>query len=264
MPGQQGVERVNLERAWHCRMIMAAAFLAFTIVMIKMGSEATPRLVAPYYLVLLPAVLMHPVNTRLVRKSWWRIVAAVCIASTALVVFLTPARPLWPAETVLDALQSKWPHSKILARAEQVYSVYRQRNDLLGPLRDSLPVTAKDICLIAGGDDSDLALWRPFGSSKVSHLVGPHWENDSQECNWVVGKTTLIPSRYGLPLDELVLRAQGQLIARKTITSKVTTGPEEWFVAHLWVLSSDSFPRRQLESALVLTVVNKDPRNRQP
>jgi hypothetical protein len=108
--------------------------------------------------------------------------------------------------------------------------VYRERNDLLGPLRDYLPVDGKRICLIAGGDDSDLALWRPFGKRKVFHLVGSDWAEESQECPWVIGKNRLALDRYGMSVQQLVGRYGGYVVAERAVISKVSTGPEEWFV----------------------------------
>lgn len=215
-------------------LIKAAAWVALISYMAKMGSESTPRLLAPYYLVLLPTVLCHPVNARLVRQTWWRSLAVVAVGSTAVVLLLTPARPLWPAETVLTRLQYRWTKNAQLARARQVYAVYRQRNDLLGPLRDYLPVDVKRVGLIADENDSDLALWRPFGSRRVFYLVGTgRWEDETQGCAWIVGKTESVMNRYGMSLEELLLRSRAQLIGKKTITSKVSSGPEEWFVLHI-------------------------------
>jgi hypothetical protein len=215
-------------------LIKATAWVAFISYMAKMGSEATPRLLAPYYLLLIPTVLSIPANALLVRKAWWRSLAVAALGSTVVALLLTPARPLWPTETVLARLQNRWPKNVQLARARQVYAVYRQRNDLLGPLRDFLPVSAKRVGLIADGDDSDLALWRPFGSRTVFYLTGmSRWEEETQGCTWIVSKTESVRNHYGISLEQLILRSGAQLIAKKTITSKVSAGPEEWVVLYI-------------------------------
>jgi hypothetical protein len=198
------------------------------------GSEVPARLLSPYYLLLLPPVLRGPVNGRWVRQGWWRASAQVAIGSTILVLALTPARPLWPAQTILAKLQSRWPDNVQLARAREVYTVYRERNDLLHELRECLPADATRIGVVADDNDSDYALWRPFGVRTVRYLVGAQrWEQETQSFTWIVGKVSLLNPRYGGSLEQLRRSSAGQIIQAKLITSKVSRGPEEWFVMRL-------------------------------
>jgi hypothetical protein len=209
------------------------ALAAFLCYLGLIGSESSGRLLSPYYLVLLP-LLAYATNGNYMKKKWWEAGALVVIGSTILVLVLTPARPLWPAQTVLEKLQSRWPESEQLWRAGEVYAVYRERNDLLQPLRERLPPDAARIGIIADDNDLDYGLWRPFGARTLSYLIGTRgWEQESRGFTWIVGKTSLLVPRYGGSLDELRQISGAQIVATQRITSRVSRGPEEWFVMKL-------------------------------
>jgi hypothetical protein len=88
--------------------------------------------------------------------------------------------------------------------------------------------------VIADDNDSDYALWRPFGARTVNYLVGARtWEQEAQGFTWIIGKTSLLNPRYQTSLEQLRLSSGGQIVATRQITSKVSVGPEEWFVMRL-------------------------------
>ena len=214
--------------------VTAATVVAILAYMVKAGGEGTSRLLCPYYALLLPPFLGGAAASRLVRMPAWRCLAGIVAVTTAAVVVVIPARPLWPADVVLGKLADRWPSNAQLARAREVYAVHRARSDLLAPLRECLPENAREIGVIAGGDDSDMGLRRPFGHRTITYLLGPgSWEADTRNLRWVVGKTKLVVRRYGFPLGVLVSRSRGRLVARRSITSTIHVGPEEWFVLQL-------------------------------
>jgi hypothetical protein len=216
------------------RLIPWAAGAAVLTYMAMIGSEATARLLTPYYLLLLPPLLVAPASARWRRNCWLQGIVYFAMGSASLVLLLIPSRPLWPAQTILTDLRSRWPQNRQFARAEEVYSVYRARHDVLGPLRDSLPADATSIAVIAENDDLSFALWRPFGVRTVVYLVGARpWKEETQGLTWIIGKTSLLSARYGSSLEQLLVASGGETIAKKEIISRVRTGPEEWFVMKL-------------------------------
>jgi hypothetical protein len=225
---------------------MAASWVALLLYRNRVGCEPTARLLAPYFSLVLPSFIGQPGNERLIRKPWWRWAALLTVASAVVVVILTPSRPLWPASTILAKLHSRWPASGQLGRVQEVYSVYRERNDLLGPLRNCLPVGALKVGIVASEDDSEYALWRPFGLRTVTELGGTRpWKEETSGLIWVVGKTSLLNLRYGSSLEQIRLSSGAQVVATKLITSKVRDGPEEWFVMRLPGESSGRVERMQ-------------------
>jgi hypothetical protein len=236
----------NSGQARTATLVMASSWVAFLLYRSPVGCEPTARLLAPYFSLLLPSFLGQPGNERLIRKPWWQWAALVSVASTAFVVILTPSRPLWPASTALAKLRSRWPESGQLARVQEVYSVYRERNDLLGPLRNCLPLGAMKVGIVASEDDSEYALWRPFGLRTVTELGGTRpWKEETSGLIWVVGKTSLLNPRYGSSLEQIRLSCGAQIVATKLITSKVRDGPEQWFVMRLPGESTGQLERTQ-------------------
>jgi hypothetical protein len=214
-------------------LIPWSALAAFLCYLVMLGSVSSGRLLSPYYLLLLP-LFAYAINGNYVNKKWLEAGALVVIGCTVLVLVLTPARPLWPAQAVVARLQSRWPENAQLWRAGKVYKVYRERNDLLHPLRELLPPDAARIGIIADNNDLDYALWRPFGARTLSYLIGTRgWEQESRGFTWIVGKTSLLVPRYGGSLNELRQSSGARIVATQRITSRVSRGPEEWFVMKL-------------------------------
>jgi len=227
-------EPTNTAHKSSLRFIPWAALLATLAYTALIGSEAAARLLSPYYLLLLPFLLAGSGNANWIRKRRWQGMAWVAQGSAILVLVLSPARPLWPAQRIFAVLRTRWPGNVQLARAEQVYCVYGARNDVLGPLRDTLPLEATKIAVIADDNDLDYALWRPFGARTLVYPVGAHsWEEETGGVTWIIGKTSLLKPRYGGLLEQLLVRSGGETLTRKRITSRVSVGPEEWFVIRL-------------------------------
>jgi hypothetical protein len=61
--------------------------------------------------------------------------------------------------------------SEVIARARRVYSIYANRPDAFEPLRALIPPETRKTGLIAFGDEPETSLWRPFGSTRVRHLL---------------------------------------------------------------------------------------------
>jgi hypothetical protein len=62
------------------------------------------------------------------------------------------------------------PNNQNLQRLATTYAAYAHRNDILAPLRAGLPADAREIGFIAGSNDTDYSLWRPFGNRLVKDL----------------------------------------------------------------------------------------------
>lgn len=205
-----------------------AGWLAMGVFLAKVAVEATPRLLLPYYLLLpVPLLLLWPPD-RWVRRAGWRWGATVAAASALIGLILTPARPLWPALT----LTARMPESGAAERVRAVYATYAQRNDALAPLRRHLPETATVIGYIGGLDDTEYALWRPLGRRRVQHLFdGRRLDPQPRPpMEWVVIKQEVWERFAGTPFADWLQRHGGIPVAEERITSKVSAGPETWWV----------------------------------
>ena len=138
-----------------------AAGVAALVFLAKVGSEAGPRLLLPYYLPFLIPFLLLPAQREWLRFRVWRIFLLLTALSVLPVLALSMARPLWPAQTITTHLALAYPGSKSLQRLATTYTAYAHRNDVLAPVRAALPDNAREIGFIAGSNDTDYSLWRP-------------------------------------------------------------------------------------------------------
>lgn len=212
------------------KIILLAPWLALIAYAAKSGMVTPQRLIAPYYPLLIPALLIGGFQSQIIRRAWWKFLAAIAIFTGALVLILLPDRPLWPAKTILAKLVAHHPDSKTLARALKVYTVYSLRSDPLNGVRDLLPPDAKTVGFIAGPDDMDVSLWRPFFSRRVEHFFPtdpPDFiSNRVEYC--VVGGYNLVLKNT--TFDDWLKHSGAQLIATTNATLKVNEGAQPWYL----------------------------------
>jgi hypothetical protein len=199
-------------------------------------SEVYPisRILAPYYALLLPALLAGPGQERLVRRRWWRAAAGmVCLLALGLVI-TTPPRPLFPIRQVLAGLQARHPESAALKRAETVYAVYQERSDAFAPALSGLPPGITTLGLFTY-DDPETSLWRPFGSRRIEH-VRP--EDTAEDLSRRGIQYILIPpgkfERYfNVTPEAWVHRLNGVVIRNIPLQLRVSEGTTEWWLVKL-------------------------------
>jgi len=204
-----------------------AALLAYGM---ESGMENAVRIVAPYYPLLVLTLVAGSAQSVVVRRRWWQLLAAATWIVALLVLVISPDRPLWPAQTILGRLSAEHPNSAVIRRAAQVYSVYRARNDDLAAIRALLPPDATAIGLVAGADDNDVSLWRPFGTRRVQHflLTDPPGTIWSRVHYVVVGGFHLGEKK--LTIDDWLHANDAEIIASTNATVKISEGPQFWYL----------------------------------
>ena len=228
-------------RAWASREnfprllppVALAAWVALAVCLAKLGSEAGPRLLLPYYLPALLPLLLLPVQGTLLRLRFWRGLLFLLALGVLPVLVLSVSRPLWPAVTVTARLAETHPASAACRRLAATYAAYAQRNDVLAPLRAKLPADAHEIGFIAGSNDTDYSLWRPFGQRRVRYLradLPPFLA--APDLEWVVVKADLWPEVSPVPLATWAAEHHAELVATVPIVELVSWGPENWSVLH--------------------------------
>ena len=192
------------------------------------------RIFTPYYLLLLPALLASPGQVSVCRSRWWRFCAACVFGLAAVLVIVTPSRPLWPAQTILSALVSSHPGNQSLQRALTVYSVYSIRADGLAPVRERLPADALTVGLVTF-DDLETSLWRPFGKRRFVHIVPGDTREDllRQGIEYVVLNGEWFPGHEGMTVEDWVQRFGGTIEA--TVPLRLRAGREtfNWHIVRL-------------------------------
>jgi hypothetical protein len=213
------------------RCALIAPWLALMAYGAKSGMVTPARLIAPYYPLLLPLLLVGAEQSALVRRRWWRGLAWAGILVAFAVLIVTPARPLWPAKTFLRKALEVMPGNRLLARALETYSVYAIRSDPLPDFRPLLPKDLKVVGFLGGPDDLDISLWRPFGSRRVE---GISWQATAEQIRMRKHQYAVVSGFFlgacNVPFEDWRVRSRAELVASATVTTVVSGGPQQWYL----------------------------------
>ena len=212
-----------------------AAWVSVLFYMTHMGSEATARLLLPYYPLAIIPILLLPLTARIFNSRTWKIFGLLAAWSVLPVVILSPSRPLWPALSLSEWLVRHHPNNLLAQRTTAVYSAYAHRNDPLAPLRDGLPKGFLKIGLLAGGNDTDYSLWRPFGFRKIEYLqIGPDQSIKlPADLEWLVIKRVTWDKSTRVPLETWATEHHAQITRSVPIVTLVSWGEQTWCLLHI-------------------------------
>lgn len=211
------------------RWVIAGGWIALAAFAGKMGSEATGRLLAPYYFLPIAGVLRLGSAERLARNHVWRAAAVLAALSTVPALILTPSRPLFPATRLLSAAARRFPTNAIIGRASTVYTNYQQRPFAFAPVLAALPPTAVRLDVIAGKDDPESTLWRPYDHRVVRDITDAAQLAVTDGDALICAEGDLDSAMVGQIAQ---LRAEGRLrwVARVPVLTSVKRGFEPWDV----------------------------------
>jgi hypothetical protein len=214
------------------RALRWAPWIALLFYMSKMNLIAAGRLASPYYPLLIAAIVAGSGAEWISRRRWWLGLAMLHFAAAALLVVVSPARPLWPALSVLNRLAAPHPNSAVLQRMRTVYSVYRQRPDVMAPVRAALPVEAKLVGLVTG-DDLETSLWRPLISRRFEHVTNADTSADLERggIRWLVISSDAFRGQMAEPLPIWLHRMNAKLVRTIPIQARAAAGPVDWHLA---------------------------------
>ena len=214
--------------------VLLAPWVALLVYCSKAGMATPARLIAPYYPLLLPLLLVGRAQAEIVRRTWWRALAGVAILLALFVLIVSPDRPLWPAQTVLGRLAEHHPNNHLVSRAREVYSIYAKRSDPLANVRAFLPPDVKVVGFIAGEDDSDISFWLPFGSRRVEHFLlndPPERLRQAGVQYVVVNGATLQPG--SVTVEDWIKETGAEVIGKTNDTLKLSEGEQTWMVVKI-------------------------------
>jgi hypothetical protein len=216
-------------------LVLISAFIALGVYMIKMGNESVARLLQPYYPICLAGLWLFFVRKQdVVRFMAWRWIAVIAMLMAIPVLILSPARPLWPAQSFLEMIDHDHG-SRMFKRAVAVYSVYHNRNMALSPVVVALPHDAVKIGFAGSGGDLETSLWWPMGSRKIVHVIpgdDPAVLKD-KGVEVLCSNSRILSNDWKMTPEEFAKCFHGEIIARPKATETVVWGEEEWVVIDL-------------------------------
>jgi hypothetical protein len=216
--------------------VVAAGAIAGMAYMSKLGGEATARLMAPYYPILIAGILiMVSLDGRIVRRGAFIWVGLIAMLSAIPLLILSPARPLFPVQIVGGIIANKHVSAGIIARYNMVYSVYAARSDVFKELAVSIPPNEGAIGVLQGGDDPVASLWCPFGARKVIEVTPKDSieEVKARGIHFVAVSDDALAVDHHTALTFLIAKWSGSLVAEKSIILKAHRGPERWYLLRL-------------------------------
>ncbi len=214
--------------------IVGALAIACLVYMAKIGTEAAPRVVAPYYPLLVGGCLvLASLDGRVIHRRLATFAGVIAMLCAFPGLILSPSRPLFPVQTVFSILKDHVP-GEWADRFQSVYTVYASRATAFDPI---IPLISGEpvVGLIQHGNDSVASLWRPFGSRKIVEFT-PDDSRDqitAQGCRLVVVSQNALQYRYHIGLDFLLGKWTARLIGEKEFILTVHQGKEVWYVIRL-------------------------------
>jgi hypothetical protein len=198
------------------------------------GLGCPARYLAPWYVLLVAPLLRTARASELVRRTWWRGLAVAMIALAILLIIATPARPLFPAQTLLDAWESRQGESGWLKRARTVYAVYGGRSDGFTPVRAVLPEGLRTLGLVTF-DDPETSLWRPFGSRRVVHVTREDGAASLRErgVEYVLLSEYVLSGHQQRTLSDWLDQYDAEWVTSLELSLRATRGPTPWHLVRL-------------------------------
>jgi hypothetical protein len=117
-----------------------------------------------------------------------------------------------------------------VARAQQVYTIYRERNDSLAGVRQLLPPGIKVVGYMGGADDCDISLWRPFGSRRVDYFL----LTDGSAHVWPHIQYLVVAGfdlrMHHWTIDKWLHDYKAEMVASTNATLTIAEGPQTWYL----------------------------------
>jgi hypothetical protein len=207
------------------------AALSGLILLIVAVSQYVPGGVARTYtgfiLLTLPMVIVgwNLLGERALRWSMW---LSLLTAVTALV--LEPSRPLWPAQSIRQAMQNS-PRFAAWATKLDSYFLVPERAHAGEALVRAMPETEPQVLLLVGDDWPVLPMFQPYGLKRKVIMMPLHSSPQKIEelgINYVIvggGGSAFYPELYEYLTNEPNLF---ELVMTRNYTCKLMRGPEPW------------------------------------
>ncbi len=223
----------NSATPFSVRLVRGSPWVSILVFLAGTGMVACGRVAAPYYAMLIPALVAGPGAAAATRRRPFQCLAGLSFALAFAIVIFSPARPLWPAGAVLEALRARHD-SPMLTKAALTFEVYARRWDHLAPLREAIPAEEK-LVGYTGWDESETSLWRPFDRRRVLHVTAADTADRlrARGLRYLTLSTETAPWILKSSLEDWVKQVRGTVVLKKKLRLRISGEPVEWWVVRL-------------------------------
>jgi hypothetical protein len=224
-----------VERSGPATWIVAGGAMALLVYMGKIASEAAPRLVAPYYVLIIAGVMvLAALDGRVMRWRLFQFAGLAVVLSALPMLILAPARPLFPMQTVA-ALLANHGGAKLRQRLDDVYGLFATRAFAFQQVLPLIPATENSIGLVQNGNALEAALWRPFGSHRVVDVQAgaPVEAIKARGVRWLVVSGDALTNRGHTDIATVLAQWSAHVVAEKHFAMTVHQGDDVWYVVSL-------------------------------
>jgi hypothetical protein len=201
--------------------------------MAQVGTIETARLISPYYPFLLPLILVQTGASVLIRQRWWHALGLFVMFSTAVLLILSPVRPLWPATTLLNKLGQRSANSKIILRARSFYSAPEINLVQRRAFQQTLPPNEPLIGYATDIRGLEPTLWRPF-TRRVERILPKDTRQHLDEfgIHYVVVDEPFL-KLADCSIEQFMRRYDARLIDKITLSRGWNRAPEYVYLIRL-------------------------------
>jgi hypothetical protein len=169
----------------------------------------------------------------LVSRRVWKALYGLIFVMAAMLLVISPARPLWPVGEFLKASQGgAIPLPKgVSQRIDAVYSTYVERNRAFAPLLARIPAEETVLGTVIF-DDPETSLWKPFGKRVIKHITPDDTAETlrSRGVRIAAFDPTTFRNRMGMPYQAWLSGIGGRECGRVTLRLRAGAGPVEWII----------------------------------
>lgn len=215
-------------------LILFSPYMALLVFMAKSGLSGGGRLITPYYPLLMPLLLIRSQHSQLIKKMWWKRVAVFLVfILSAILIVIQPARPLWPANSVLSHFAVK-NDAPLIVRSRSVYASYQNREHAFQPMLEILPPDTGLLGFVSY-DDLETSLWKPFGHRIIRHVTADDSLADLQRAHikYLLATSGRVSEHFGVSFEDWLRDHHGIILKEIPLTLKTSMGPKDWFLVEI-------------------------------
>lgn len=210
-------------------LVALGAWCSLLVIISQVGYVGPARYLLPLYVLLCVPFLTGAVPEWLTRQRFWRWAGLAVFALALPVLILSPQRPLWPAQTVLRAMNAETSTNRWLQRTWTVYSVYGSRAESFDPILKLLP-PGQPVLGFVGMDSPEAALWQPFGTRRIRHIRMDDTAANirARGIKYALVNADVLPHNRGMNYDAWLQRVEAQPFAALPLKIRAGKPAEDW------------------------------------